>query len=145
MCTHQAQLTIFRVLTCLLLLGVTFKNVPVFTGTTHTRVSTCARGAGTHGDVLNVQTEAVLNVPHHTAHTHHHNHRHHHRHHTETETVLPFTRACFEPLWHSEQRGHHHESHGFSCRSPALFSISHHLTFQSTARESLCQHHVRPS
>ena len=32
------------------------QNVPVYTGTTRTYVSTCARGAGTHGDVLNVQT-----------------------------------------------------------------------------------------
>ena len=34
------------------------QNVPVCTGTTRTCVSTCARGAGTHGDVLNVHTEA---------------------------------------------------------------------------------------
>ena len=32
------------------------KNVPVCTGTTRTCVSACARGAGTHGDVLNVHT-----------------------------------------------------------------------------------------
>ena len=31
-------------------------NVPVCTGTTHTCVSTCARCAGVHGDVLNVHT-----------------------------------------------------------------------------------------
>ena len=33
--------------------------VPVCTGTTRTHVSTCARGAGIHGDVLNVHTERV--------------------------------------------------------------------------------------
>ena len=31
-------------------------NVPVSTGTTRTHVSTCARGAGIHGDVLDVHT-----------------------------------------------------------------------------------------
>ncbi len=35
----------------------TFNNVPVRTGTTRTCVSTCSRGARTHGDVLNVHTE----------------------------------------------------------------------------------------
>ena len=35
---------------------VYIQNVPVCTGTTRTCVSTCARGAGTHGDVLNVHT-----------------------------------------------------------------------------------------
>ena len=33
------------------------QNVPVCTGTTRTCVSTCGRGAGTHGDVLNLHTE----------------------------------------------------------------------------------------
>ena len=32
------------------------QNVPVCTGTTRTCFNTCARGAGTHGDVLNVHT-----------------------------------------------------------------------------------------
>ena len=32
-------------------------NVPVCTGTTRTCVTTCGRGAGTHGDVLNLHTE----------------------------------------------------------------------------------------
>ena len=35
-------------------LRVYIQNVSVCTGTTRTCVSTCARGAGTHGDVLNV-------------------------------------------------------------------------------------------
>ena len=30
------------------------QSVPVYAGTTRTCVSTCARGASTHGDVLNV-------------------------------------------------------------------------------------------
>ena len=37
--------------------GVCIDHVPVCTGTTRTCVSTSARGAGTHGDVLNVHTE----------------------------------------------------------------------------------------
>ena len=57
------------VLSCLVLCGtvktpcvhskrarVYVHNVPVCTGTTLTCVETCARGAGTHGDVLNVHT-----------------------------------------------------------------------------------------
>ena len=45
---------------------VYIKNVPVCTGTT-----TCGRGAGTHGDDLNVHT-TVFSVPHHE-HNHDHN------------------------------------------------------------------------
>ena len=36
------------------------RNVTVCTGTTRTCFNTCARGAGIHGDVLNVHTEAFL-------------------------------------------------------------------------------------
>ena len=42
-----------------------FKNVPVYAGNTRTCFSTCGRGAGTHGDVLNLHTESVLSL--HTA------------------------------------------------------------------------------
>ena len=42
-------------------LRVHIQTVPVYAGTTRTRVPTCARGAGTHGDVLNVHTEAFKN------------------------------------------------------------------------------------
>ena len=38
-------------------LRVYVQNVSVCTGTTRTHVSTCGRGAGAHGDVLNVHTE----------------------------------------------------------------------------------------
>ena len=38
-------------------LRVYVQNLPDCTGTTRTCVETCARGAGTHGDVLNVHTE----------------------------------------------------------------------------------------
>ena len=38
-------------------LRVLVQNVPVCTGTTRTCVTTCGRGAGTHGDVLNLHTE----------------------------------------------------------------------------------------
>ena len=41
---------------------VYIQNVPVYAGTTRTCVSTCARGAGTHGDVLNATHGGVLNV-----------------------------------------------------------------------------------
>ena len=54
------------------------QNVPVCTGTTRTCVSTCARDAGTHGDVLNVHTGAFwmdsqrfFSAPHHSRHTAH--------------------------------------------------------------------------
>ena len=40
----------------------TVQNVPVYAGTTRTCVSTCARGASIHGYVLNVHTEAFVNV-----------------------------------------------------------------------------------
>ena len=39
---------------------VKIQNVTVCTGTTRTYVTTCARGAGTHGDVLNLDTGDVL-------------------------------------------------------------------------------------
>ena len=39
-----------------------FKRLSVCTGTTSTCVPTCARGAGIHGDVLNVHTGGVLNL-----------------------------------------------------------------------------------
>ena len=40
---------------------VYIQNVSVYAGTTRTCVETCTRGAGTHGDVLNRDTEGVLN------------------------------------------------------------------------------------
>ena len=43
-------------------LRVYIQNVPVCTGTTRTCVSTCARGAGTHGDVLNVHGHGAQRV-----------------------------------------------------------------------------------
>ena len=41
---------------------VYIQNVPVCTGTTPASGNTCGRGAGTHGDALNVHTGRVLNV-----------------------------------------------------------------------------------
>ena len=38
------------------------QNVPVYAGTMRTCVSTCARGAGAHGDVLNLHTDGVLYI-----------------------------------------------------------------------------------
>ena len=43
-CVHSKRLRVY------------VQNVSVCTGTTRTCFSTCARGAGTHGDVLNVHT-----------------------------------------------------------------------------------------
>ena len=60
-----------------------FKTAPVCTGTTPACGNTCARGAGTHGDVLNLQTEvfsACQAAPHTTPHTQHNTT--HHTHHT---------------------------------------------------------------
>ena len=47
-------------------------NVPVCTGTTPTCVTTCGRGAGSHGDVLNPHT-GFFSACHTTHHTPHHN------------------------------------------------------------------------
>ena len=78
-------------------LRVWIQNVPVCTGTTPACVTTCGRGAGAHGDVLNLHTEdlsacqaAPHTIPHHTTHnttqhTTHHNTTHT-PHNTETET-----------------------------------------------------------
>ena len=40
-------------------LRVQIQNVPVCTGTTRTCVTTCGRGAGTQGNVLNLHTEVL--------------------------------------------------------------------------------------
>ena len=60
-------------------LSVWVQNVPVCTGTTPACGNTCARGAGTHGDVLNLHNTRMFflrakprHTPHHT-HTQHHN------------------------------------------------------------------------
>ena len=55
---------------------VSVQNVTVRTGNTRTCFYTCARGAGTHGDILNGHTGSVFSVSHHnkTQHTTtHHN------------------------------------------------------------------------
>ena len=61
-------------------LRVKIQNVPVCTGTTPACGNTCARGAGTHGDVLNLHTEVFLRAkPRHTPrHTHNTQHNTHH-------------------------------------------------------------------
>ena len=67
------------------------QSVFVSSGTTRTHVETCARGAGTHGDVLNLRTEgfACQAAPHTTPHkTHTHTTQTMHTNtpqHTETE------------------------------------------------------------
>ena len=68
----------------------TFNTFPCTLAPTRTCISTCARGAGTHGDVVNVHTEAswmdtrgFFNVSHHNTTTRHNTPRP--QHHTETE------------------------------------------------------------
>ena len=64
---------------------VSIRHVSVCTGTTRTCVSTCARGAGTHGDVSNGR---IPHTTHHTAlqnTTQHNTTQHETPHHTETE------------------------------------------------------------
>ena len=64
---------------------VYIQHVPVCTGTTRTCLNTCARGAGIHGDVLNVHTGRLQRVtPHHTAHTPQHKAQH-----TTTQNDIP--------------------------------------------------------
>ena len=48
---------------------VYIRNVPVCTCTTPTSVTTCGRGAGTHGDVLNVHTRGFQRATPHRTHT----------------------------------------------------------------------------
>ena len=75
-------------------LRVSIQNVPVCTGSTRTCFNTCARGAGIHGDVLNVHTVTSLNP--HTGfstffsacrNTHKHTHEHTHTHQTHHQTT----------------------------------------------------------
>ena len=75
---------------------VCVQNVPVCTGTTRTCFNTCARGAGIHGDVLNVHTGTFLKPntdfskflhrlsTHRNTHTKHTT-QHNTQHHTETD------------------------------------------------------------
>ena len=72
-------------------LRVSIQNVPVCTGTTRACCNTCARGAGTDGDVLNRDTEGFTPHRNTTQHntTQHNTTRnnttqHNTRHHTET-------------------------------------------------------------
>ena len=62
---------------------VCVQTVSVCTGTARTCRNTCARGAGRHGDVLNVHTEAFLNP---------HTHKHTHTHQTHTTTTTTHTK-----------------------------------------------------
>ena len=83
------------------------QNVPVCTGTTRTCFNTCAHGAGIHGDVLNVHTEAFLTpntcfplffgVPQHT-----------HTHQTHTTTTNNTTTTTT----HTHHTTQHTTSHG---------------------------------
>ena len=98
---------------------VWIQNVPVCTGTTRTCFNTCARGAGIHGDVSNVHTEAFLkpntfflrffSVPQHTqTHTHqthtHHNHQQHHVH-NDTHHITQHTTSHGDRERRQRKRG----------------------------------------
>ena len=116
------------------------QTASVCTGTTRTCVSSCARGAGTHGDVLNRHT-GFFSVPHHTHHDHNHSHSHN-RHHMHSHTQ--------HHTQHNTQR-HTETQHTTYKRVmitlavyPAL--VLNHIDIQSTARESHCVNtHVKPS
>ena len=62
------------------------RHVSVCTGTTRTCVSTCARGAGTHGDVLDGH---IPHTTHHTAPRTHHTTPQHHTPHAPHATTTP--------------------------------------------------------
>ena len=88
----RLKCSISKVLPMKTRLRVYVQNVSVCTGRTRTQVSTCARGAGTHGGVLNVHTETCFvdtlvffqcATPHTT---HHHTTQNNTQQHTETET-----------------------------------------------------------
>ena len=100
---------------------VSVQNVPVCTGTTRTCVSTCARGAGTHADVLSGHTGFFSVYT-----THAHTHTTTTTTDTTTDTTLRQRQCCRLPALVlnnfdiQSRRGYHYEIHGFSCRSPAL-------------------------
>ena len=83
---------------------------PVYTGTTRKCWSTCARGAGTHGDVLNENTgrfeskHNVFSVPHHTTPHTHHNTRHNTQDTTTTNTPQQHTETETERDTEKERR-----------------------------------------
>ena len=104
---------VWSVCVCLRVLGPY-----VCTSTTGTCVSSCARGAGTHGDVLNRHT-GFFSVPHHTRHTSH-THTHHDHNHSHSHN----------DKHHRHHRRHHiQEGHGYSRRLPAL--VLNHSDIQS--------------
>ena len=106
-------------------LCVSIPNVSVCTGTTRTCVSICARGAGTHGDVLNRDT-GVFTTPHHN-HDHDHSHTQEGHGHSCRLPALVFNHFHIQ-----SRRGHLQESHGYSCRLSALVSnFSPLLTFRA--------------
>ena len=74
-------------------LRVYVQDVPVCTDTTPACGSTCARGAGTHGDVLNLHTEvfSACHTTHHTHHTHTATHTATHTTHTNTHNTQTLT------------------------------------------------------
>ena len=71
-------------------LRVCIHNVPVSIGTKPASVTTCGRGAGTHGDVL-MYTRGFFSVPHHTARTHH-----------DSRDAQEF----LTPVWRSSRKSH---------------------------------------
>ena len=86
-------------------LRVQIQNVSVCTGTTPACGNTCARGAGAHGDVLNLHTEVFSScqaAPHTTPHTQHntqHNTQHttQHTHNTQGSNRCRLSFFCCGP------------------------------------------------
>ena len=97
------------------------------TGTTPACGNTCARGAGTHGDVLNLHTEvfsACQAAPHTTPHTQHNTHTHttHNTHtHTHTHTT------------------HTHTTHNTQHTTPHN-TTQHHTTPRNNTRQHTTTH-----
>ena len=87
---------------------------PVHAGTTRTCWNTCARGAGTHGDVLNVHTGtfwvdtrdfSACYTTHHTAHTPQHKTQHtttQHQQHNTKQHDTPQHTSTTQPQYHTE-------------------------------------------
>ena len=95
------------------------QNVPVCTGTARTCVSTCARFAGTHGDVLNVHTEAFWNP------------------HTGFFHVFFFQRAATHTntQTHTHTQTHKHQTHTTITTTHTTQYNTQHHTETETERE----------
>ena len=76
------------------------QNVSVYAGITRTCVSTCARGAGTHGNVLSTRRFSRCHTTHTTPHTT--PHTHHNTRHNTTQHDTPQHITATRPQHHTE-------------------------------------------